>query len=198
MARFALITLVVSTSLPFAAALAQTVAEPDVAPAAPVEVVPSGSPAAAPPEPITAPVAPVEFAPAPPPTTAPVVSPIVTAPTPVETAPAGPPAMAAAPVTPSTTPAPERRVAAKPPKPRAATAVTIVNGREIPTMTLTVMADAKTVSHSKPLAPNAKVSLKLPKMKGCLVTVAATFEGGSVSDGGDINVCKVKLVRLTD
>ncbi len=89
-------------------------------------------------------------------------------------------------------------MAAKPHKPRAATAVTIVNGREIPTMTLTVMADAKTVSHSKPLAPNAKVSLKLPKMKGCLVTVAATFEGGSVSDGGDIDVCKVKLVRLTD
>jgi len=74
----------------------------------------------------------------------------------------------------------------------------IVNGREIPTMTLTVMADAKTVSHSKPLAPNAKVNLKLPKMKGCLVTVSATFEGGSVSDGGDVDVCEVKLVRLTD
>jgi hypothetical protein len=60
------------------------------------------------------------------------------------------------------------------------------------------MADAKTVRHSKPLAPNAKMILKMPKMKGCLVTVAATFEEGSVSDGGDVDVCKVKLVRLTD
>src|SRR4051794_21722368 len=200
MARFALITLVVSTTLPFAAALAQTTAQPDVALAAPVEVVPSVSPAAAPPEQITVPVAPVEVAPAPPPTTAPIVSPIVTAPTPVEPAPPVPPAAA------------QPRVAAKPPKPRAATALTVVNGRAIPprgpppggaetpptrpptpqgtleepaappATTITVMADARTVSHSKPLAPDAKVSLKLPKMKGCLITVAATFEGGSVSD----------------
>ena len=35
-------------------------------------------------------------------------------------------------------------------------------------------------------------------MTGCLVTVAATFEGGSVSDGRTIDLCKVKLVRLTD
>src|SRR3954464_7725354 len=155
MARFALITLVVSTTLPFAAALAQTTAQPDVPLAAPVEVVPSVSPAAAPPEQITVPVAPVEVAPAPPPTTAPIVSPIVTTPTPVEPAPPVPPATAAAPVTPPATPSPEPRVAAKPPKPRAATALTVVNGREVPAMTITVMADARTVSHSKPLAPNA-------------------------------------------
>src|SRR5215204_3928207 len=182
MSRFALATLLVSATLPFAAALAQTAAKPDDTPAAPVEVVPSVSPAAAVsdrewvdlPEPIPVPVAPVE------------------------TAPAAPPVTAAAPGAPPATPSTEPRAVTKPPKPRAATAVTIVNGREIPAMTLTVMADAKTVGHAEPLAPNAKVSLKLPKMKGCLVTVAATFEGGSVSDGGDIDVCKVKLVRLTD
>jgi len=35
-------------------------------------------------------------------------------------------------------------------------------------------------------------------MKGCVVTIAATFEGGSVADGRAIDVCKVRLVRLTD
>ena len=68
----------------------------------------------------------------------------------------------------------------------------------MPATTITVTAEAKPVSHAGPLAPNAKATLKLPKMKGCLVTVTATFEGESVSDGGDIDVCKVKLVRLTD
>lgn len=54
------------------------------------------------------------------------------------------------------------------------------------------------MSHAEPLAPNAKVTLKLPKMTGCFVAVAATVEEGSVSDGGGIDVCRVKLVRLTD
>ena len=86
----------------------------------------------------------------------------------------------------------------KPLKPRAATALTVVNGREIPATTITLTAGAKAVSHAEPLAPNAKVTLKLPKMKGCRVAVAAAFEEGSVSDGSHIDVCKVKLVRLTD
>jgi hypothetical protein len=198
MTRVALTTLLVSATLPFAAALAQTAAEPDGTPSAPVEVILSGSPAAAPPEAITMPAEPVETAPAPPPATAPVLTSIVTAPTPVEIAPAGPSATAAAPSAPPATPAAEPRVPAKPPKPRAATVVTVVSGRAIPATTITVRAEAKPVSHAGPLAPNAKATLKLPKMKGCLVTVAATFEEGSVSDGAAVDVCKVKLVRLTD
>ena len=82
-------------------------------------------------------------------------------------------------------------------KPRAA-ALTIVNGRAVTAVTLTVTAEAETVRHAGPLASNAKVSLPLPKMRGCLVMVAATFQDGSVSDGGDTDVCKVKLVRLID
>ena len=206
MSPFALATLLVSATLAQTAALAQPANESEVAPAAPVEGVPSVSPAAVvsdrewadPPEPIPVPVAPVETAPASPPTTDPGVSLVVTAPTPVEPAPPAPPATAAAPGAPPATPPPEPRVVTKPPKPRAATALTVVNGREIPTTTITLMAGAKAVSHAEPLAPNAKVTLKLPKMTGCFVAVAATFEEGSVSDGGDIDVCKVKLVRLTD
>jgi hypothetical protein len=81
---------------------------------------------------------------------------------------------------------------------RAAKTLNIVNGRAVTAVTLTVTAGTETVKHSGPLASNAKVSLPLPEMRGCLVTVAATFQDGSVSNGGDTDVCKVKLVRLID
>ena len=212
MIRLALATLLLSTALPFATALAQTKAEPEVTPAAPVEVTapveaaPTQRPTVAPSDPPITTPDPADEATPPLPTAAPAASPTA-APTPAEVGSA--PSPVASPVTPAPTigrdganrgPGTLARAShrGKPPKPRAATAVTIVNGREIPATTITVMADARTVSHSKPLAPSAKVSLKLPKMKGCLITVAATFEGGSVSDGGTIDVCKVRLVRLTD
>jgi hypothetical protein len=210
MIRFDLATLVVSATLPLAA-LAQTMAEANSTPAASIEVVPS-APVAAPPDPITIPVTPAGADPAPPPATAPVAAPIAAAPAPAEPAPAEPPTAAsvagpptppapspaAAPGAPPTTPSTQRRAATKPSKPRAATAVTVVNGREIPAVTITVMAGAKAVSHAGPLVPDAKATLNLPKIKGCLITVEVTFEGGSVSDGSVIDVCRVKLVRLTD
>jgi hypothetical protein len=83
-------------------------------------------------------------------------------------------------------------------QPRAAAALTILNKRKTPVTTVSVTAEAKTVRHTGPLAPNAKVSLKLPKMKGCLVTVAAASQGGKVSKLGDVDVCKETLVRLTE
>jgi hypothetical protein len=76
--------------------------------------------------------------------------------------------------------------------------VTIVNDREIPAKTVTVLSGAQAMLYAGPLAPKAQSTLMLPKLKGCLVTVEATFEGGSVSDGSAIDVCRVKLVRLTD
>jgi DNA uptake protein ComE-like DNA-binding protein len=76
--------------------------------------------------------------------------------------------------------------------------VTIVNDREIPATTVTVLSDAQTVIHAGLLAPKAQSTLTLSQFKGCLVTVAAVFEEGSVSDGSSIDVCRVKLIRLTD
>jgi hypothetical protein len=35
-------------------------------------------------------------------------------------------------------------------------------------------------------------------MKGCVAKVEAMFEGGEISAIGDIDVCKVKLVRLVE
>ncbi len=200
MTRFTLTTLVVSTTLPFAATLAQAAAKPDVASALPPTT------ASVPSFIVAVPSKPGETAPALPRRMWPFLK------ARVEAVPAVPPAAASialpftisalapadAPVTPPVPPPPQPRAAMKPPEPGAAAALTIVNGSETPATSITVTGEAKVISHAGPLAPNAKATLKLPKMKGCLVTVAVTFEEGSVSDGGDIDVCKVKLVRLTD
>jgi len=130
------------------------------------------------------------------PTIAPAI-PLAAEPAPAEAAHAALPVAAVPSALPATS-SPERRAEVQPPKTQAATAVTIVNGSELSAKTITVLSDAKAVSQAGPLAPKAKATLRLPKMTGCLVTVAATFEGGSVSDGRTIDLCKVKLVRLTD
>jgi hypothetical protein len=108
--------------------------------------------------------------------------------TPVETAPGAP--------SPKKPPVTER--SATLPQPRPIAAVTVVNGSETPAKSITITSDEKAVSHAGPLAPRAKATVRVPKTKGCLVTVAATFEGGSTSEARAIDVCKVKLVRLTD
>jgi hypothetical protein len=161
MIHLVLATLVVSATLPFAAALAQTSAEPEVvAPAASVETAQAGPPGAGP---ITAPLPPAGT----PPTLAPVGSPFTT----------------------PAAPLPKRRAAVLT-QPHAAAALTIVNKRKTPVPAVIVTEEAKTVRHAGPLAPNAKASLKLPKMKGCLVTVAAASQGDKVSKLGDVDVCK--------
>jgi hypothetical protein len=40
--------------------------------------------------------------------------------------------------------------------------------------------------------------VKLPRLKGCIVTVAATFEGEGQVEAGEFDVCKDKNIRFTD
>ena len=213
MTRFALATLLLSTILPFAAALAQTEAEPEVTSAAPVEVAapaedtPALRPTVAPSDPpITDPV-PVEAAPV-----APTASPTAAAPTSGEVVSAPPPATASvSPITPPAQPsaaAPPTAASAAPEvksqtgagrlPSRAAPVLTIVNRRAVLVTTVIVTAGAKTVRHAGRLAPNTKVSFKLPQMKGCLVTVAAAVQGRALQKLGKVNVCKQRVARLTD
>ena len=218
MIRFALATLLLSTTLPFVAALAQTEAEPDVIPATPVEVTapvegtPTLQPSVAPSDPPTTALDLIDEAAPPPPTAAPVASPAVEAPTPVEAisapspstapvAPVPPPAQSSAEAPPPAAPAiPEikPRTAGDRAPSRAAPVLMIVNRRTVPVTTVIVTAEAKTVRHAKPLTPNAQVTVKLPAMKGCLVTVAAAIEGDELQKLGKINVCKQRVARLTD
>src|SRR5215207_287727 len=44
----------------------------------------------------------------------------------------------------------------------------------------------------------ARATVRLPKTKGCTVSVAATFEGGGKSDAETFDVCKEKSIRFTD
>ena len=168
------------------AALAQAEVEPEVAPAQPVDAVPTDPPAAPSPA-VEEPAAP----------TLPLASPNTSPPSSAETAPAplrtGAPA-SAPPA--STAPAPK---GARPQKPRSAATLVVVNGRAVPATALVVLVGAKAVVRSGPLASNTRVTLKLPKMKGCRVSVVASFPGWySAVTRGNINVCKTGgvIVRL--
>ena len=74
----------------------------------------------------------------------------------------------------------------------------MVNASAKTLTTVAITAGDKTTTLSKPLAPKARTAVKLPKLKGCTVSVAATFEEGGKSDADAFNVCKEKLIRFTD
>src|SRR3954453_5082848 len=61
-------------------------------------------------------------------------------------------------------------------------AVTVVNASTKAVTEVAITAGDKTPSAAKALAPKARTAVKLPKMKGCTVSVAASFEGGGRSD----------------
>src|SRR4051812_13975152 len=185
------------------AGLAQAEAGPEVAPVQPVEAVPTTPPVAPPP------AVPDEPAPATPPVTGPnpepaPATPPVTAPNPLPPSPAEtgptpqlpssssvPPVALPAP----TAPAPTSASAARPQERRSAATLTIVNGRAVPATTVAVLVGAKAVTRSGPLAPNARITLKLPSVQGCRVSVVASFPGWySAITRGKINVCKTGLV----
>jgi hypothetical protein len=86
----------------------------------------------------------------------------------------------------------------KPAKPLPATALTVLNRRDVPVVSVTVRVKAKTVEHARPLASHAKAVLKLPKLIGCRAKVTATYAGGEVSETGVVDLCRERLVRLTD
>ena len=76
--------------------------------------------------------------------------------------------------------------------------VTVVNASAKTVTEVVLTAGDQTATLPKPLAPKGRTALKLPKLKGCTVSVAATFEGGGTSDADAFNVCQEKLIRFTD
>ena len=104
-----------------------------------------------------------------------------------------PPAEAEAPAAPAK-PRAKRAAAPKP-----ASAVTVTNAStHTATRVVITGEDEKTATLSKPLAPKAKAVVKLPKLKGCMVAVQATFESEGLVDVGEFDVCKDKTIRFTD
>jgi hypothetical protein len=83
-------------------------------------------------------------------------------------------------------------------KPKPAAALVITNARGVPATEVAIGANGQTVKVAKPLAPNAKTSLKLPRMQGCLVAVAASFEDEATVELGEFDVCQDSTLRFTD
>jgi hypothetical protein len=112
-----------------------------------------------------------------------------------QTAPAPAPAAPAAAAAPAAT-AP----AAKPRKrgPTPASAVVVTNASKNTATDVTITAEGKDAKLTKPLKPKAKASVKLPRLKGCIVTVTATFEGEGQAEAGEFDVCKDRNIRFTD
>jgi hypothetical protein len=87
---------------------------------------------------------------------------------------------------------------AAPAKPKPPSTVVITNARAVATTEVAIGVGEQSVRLSKPLASKAKTALKLPKMSGCVVAVAASFEDESTADLGEFDVCKDSTIRFTD
>ena len=87
---------------------------------------------------------------------------------------------------------------AAPAKPKPATAVSITNARDVTATEVSIEAAEGTVRLTKPLAARARTSLKLPKMAGCNVAIAAVFEDESIVEIEEFDICKDSKIRFTD
>jgi hypothetical protein len=81
---------------------------------------------------------------------------------------------------------------------RPAQVVTLTNATAQTATQVVITAEDQTATLTKPLAPKAKASLKMPKLKGCTVSVAAVFEGEGQVDIGDFDICKERTIRFTE
>jgi hypothetical protein len=83
--------------------------------------------------------------------------------------------------------------------PRPAQLVTLTNASGQTAKQIVITGDDdKSAKLAKPLPPKAKANLKLPKLKECMVHVAAVFEGEGQVDIGDFDICKERTIRFTD
>jgi len=198
LSRIARTLLVAFALLPSTIALAQTEDETQSTPAEPAQVAPT-----APPAPPTPALEPNEAGP---PTSSPSVAtdpPSPERPSPGGAAPAPLPPRTDSPTTPAPTsaapiaqPAPTQKPGkggsiVKRDAPRPASTLTILNGRAIAATSVAVLAGRKVVARSGPLASNARVTLKLPGLKACRVSVVARFPlWYSALRSGAVDVCK--------
>ncbi|ACL62354.1 hypothetical protein [Methylobacterium nodulans] len=77
-------------------------------------------------------------------------------------------------------------------------AVTVINASANTATSVVISAENKTATLSKPLASKGRATVRLPKLKGCTVSVVATFEDGGKSEADTFDICKEKLIRFTD
>lgn len=87
---------------------------------------------------------------------------------------------------------------AQPVKQKPASTLLITNATEAPVAEVSVEAEGGTVRLSKPLLPNARATLKLPKMTSCTISVSAIFADSSTAGDSAFDVCKENTIRFTN
>ncbi len=113
-------------------------------------------------------------------------------------APEASPAPADAGAAPDAPAAPKPKPKPKPKGPTPAEVVTIVNASPNTALDVIVSGEDQTARLGKPLAPKAQASLKLPKLKRCMVSVTAMFQGGGQAEVEELDICKEKSIRFTE
>jgi hypothetical protein len=89
-------------------------------------------------------------------------------------------------------------VTAAPAKSKAVSTVLITSACDLSATNVAIGANGQTVRLAKPLAPKVKTTLKLPKMTGSVVAVAASFEDESTAESPELDTCQDHTVRFTD
>lgn len=91
-------------------------------------------------------------------------------------------------------------VAAQQPMPPAV--VTVSNARTIPLTSLEIVTSGEprrvVASLARPLAPGGTVGLRLSRPAGCSYTVQARFDDSTHSEPAAMDLCKDKVIRLTE
>ena len=94
--------------------------------------------------------------------------------------------------------APKPTPTPKPTGPTPAQALTVVNASPSTALDVIIEGESQSARLGKSLAPKAQATLKLPKLKGCTVSVVAMFQGGGKAEVEEFDVCKETSIRFTE
>ncbi|MBV9078976.1 MAG: hypothetical protein JO048_16055 [Methylobacteriaceae bacterium] len=108
------------------------------------------------------------------------------------------PAAAAPAAAPEAAPAkPKPRRVARPKGPVPARAVVVANASPGVLTGLEIAGEGKSATLRKPLAPNARTTLKLPALRTCTVSVTPSFEGAP-GETSEVDICREKTLRFVN
>jgi len=93
---------------------------------------------------------------------------------------------------------PRPRPQPKPQGPQPAQTLSVANASANTALDVIVTGENQTARLGKPLGPKAQATLRLPKLKGCVVSVQAIFKGGGFVEVNDFDVCKENSIRFTE
>ena len=93
---------------------------------------------------------------------------------------------------------PRRAAKPKPKVPQPAGALTFANGSTSIITAIVIEAEGNSINYAKELAPDGKAVVKLPRLKGCTVSVTTTYGTDAPNLPSEVDICRDKIVKLTD